>query len=676
MLDVTWGAPNDGDVPSYDAGTDSLVMGPPSAGAPDDATYLVATSDPGLSSEVVVGAAPGGELGGTWAAPTVDAVHSGSSHAAVQAAAEATAAAALTAHLNDAADAHDAAAISVLDAANDFTATDVEGVLAELQSDAETEASVRASADSALDTRVDALEVAPPAHVHAGEDITSGTVADARIATTIARDSEVSSAISTSEAGQVRDGDAAGGVLSGTYPNPSFASDMATQAELDAHINDTTDAHDASAVSFTPAGSITATDVQAAIEEVAAGGGGGGHDFDYETRSSNTILGTGDVGKVIDITATITQTLTAAATLGDKWWVILRNATTDGTTVVTLDPNSSETVDGLTTAKMYSGEARLIICNGSNFTTVMLSGGFAKFTPGSSTFVVPAGITTVDVVCIGGGGQGGGGPSSAATAKNGGTGGGGGAVSRAALRATDLGAAGTGVTVTVGAGGSGSGAGGTGGGTGSNGADGAQTTFGTLLKAGGGAQGRAGTIGNQIGGAGGSPVASGAFGGAGSPSSATPIGAQAANSNTSGNNPGICTEWGGASGGGSGTGNGTTGAGGSSIYGGAGGGAGGSCSTTSPGNAGNGGGTQSYTAGSGPAGGTIGAGQAGVNGSFTGPYCGQGGSGGAAAASGTAGKGGDGGIGSGGGGGGAALSSGTGGAGGDGGAGECRVWYS
>src|SRR5687767_8066607 len=27
----------------------------------------------------------------------------------------------------------------------------------------------------------------------------------------------------------------AGGVLSGTYPNPSFASDMATQAELDAH---------------------------------------------------------------------------------------------------------------------------------------------------------------------------------------------------------------------------------------------------------------------------------------------------------------------------------------------------------------------------------------------------------------------------------------------------------
>lgn len=37
--------------------------------------------------------------------------------------------------------------------------------------------------------------VAATSHVHAGEDITSGTVADARIASTIARDSEVASAI-------------------------------------------------------------------------------------------------------------------------------------------------------------------------------------------------------------------------------------------------------------------------------------------------------------------------------------------------------------------------------------------------------------------------------------------------------------------------------------------------
>ena len=40
-------------------------------------------------------------------------------------------------HIADTGDAHDASAISILDAANDFTATDVEGALAELQSDAE-----------------------------------------------------------------------------------------------------------------------------------------------------------------------------------------------------------------------------------------------------------------------------------------------------------------------------------------------------------------------------------------------------------------------------------------------------------------------------------------------------------------------------------------------------------
>jgi hypothetical protein len=189
-------------------------------GAPADADYLVGTAQAGLSAEIVVGATPGGELGGTWASPTVDATHSGSTHAATQAAAEATAAAAaadhaaaadphtgyqkesekgaasgyaglgadslvpqdqlgsgaqdgtkflrddgtwqaptaahpdlathdalglatqaeLDAHVNDTADAHDASAISILDTADDFTATDVEGALAEIQADNEAHA--------------------------------------------------------------------------------------------------------------------------------------------------------------------------------------------------------------------------------------------------------------------------------------------------------------------------------------------------------------------------------------------------------------------------------------------------------------------------------------------------------------------------------------------------------
>jgi hypothetical protein len=51
-----------------------------SSGAPADADYLVGTANGTLSAEIAVGTTPGGELGGTWASPTVDATHSGSAH--------------------------------------------------------------------------------------------------------------------------------------------------------------------------------------------------------------------------------------------------------------------------------------------------------------------------------------------------------------------------------------------------------------------------------------------------------------------------------------------------------------------------------------------------------------------------------------------------------------------
>lgn len=45
---------------------------------------------------------------------------------------------------------------------------------------------------------------------------------------------EIPSPPASATSSAVNDGDPAGGVLSGTYPNPGFAVDMATQAELDA----------------------------------------------------------------------------------------------------------------------------------------------------------------------------------------------------------------------------------------------------------------------------------------------------------------------------------------------------------------------------------------------------------------------------------------------------------
>lgn len=85
------------------------------------------------------------------------------------------------------------------------------------------------------------------------------------------------------------------------------------------------------------------------------------------SRSSNTILGTADRGVFIYVTSTFTQTLTAAATLGDGWYCDYRN---NGTGIITFDPNSSETFNGSTTWKLYQGESVRIYCNGSNFFTV------------------------------------------------------------------------------------------------------------------------------------------------------------------------------------------------------------------------------------------------------------------------------------------------------------------
>jgi hypothetical protein len=84
-------------------------------------------------------------------------------------------------------------------------------------------------------------------------------------------------------------------------------------------------------------------------------------------RSSDTILGVGDHKRVFIATGTFTQTLTAAATLGDDWWVGYRN---DGTGVITVDPNSTEQIDGGTTITLQPGEACLIYCNGSAFKTI------------------------------------------------------------------------------------------------------------------------------------------------------------------------------------------------------------------------------------------------------------------------------------------------------------------
>lgn len=114
-------------------------------------------------------------------------------------------------------------------------------------------------------------------------------------------------------------------------------------------------------------------------------------------RSSNTILGVSDFGKTFIATGTFTQTFTAAATLADGWFVRYRN---DGTGVITLDPNSTEQIDGAATRILMPGQSCQIICTGSAFKTVglqspsflTLMGGAQAIAGGDSLYATDNGL--------------------------------------------------------------------------------------------------------------------------------------------------------------------------------------------------------------------------------------------------------------------------------------------
>ena len=132
-------------------------------------------------------------------------------------------------------------------------------------------------------------------------------------------------------------------------------------------------------------------------------------------RASNTLLTSVDASKIISMTGTWTQTFAGAAALGDGWFCYLQN---NGTGDITLDPNASELIDGLTSYIMYPGEVRLVQCDGVALTSVILQ-TFVKIFTASDTNVRPPGYRYFGGLAWGAGGGGGGGA--------GGSGGGGGA---------------------------------------------------------------------------------------------------------------------------------------------------------------------------------------------------------------------------------------------------------
>jgi len=122
-----------------------------------------------------------------------------------------------------------------------------------------------------------------------------------------------------------------------------------------------------SSLNFTGAG-VTATNTGGAVTVNVAGGGGGSSTLTISDKTAAYTVVAGDLGTIINCTSgTFTVSLTAAATLGAGFNCWIWNTGTF--TTITIDPNASETIDGVATIVLRSGEGTQIICDGTNWQT-------------------------------------------------------------------------------------------------------------------------------------------------------------------------------------------------------------------------------------------------------------------------------------------------------------------
>lgn len=431
---------------------------------------------------------------------------------------------------------------------------------------------------------------------------------------------------------------AAGGVLGGTYPNPGFAVDMATQAELDA----------VAAAKANMSHTHAEADVTSLVADLAL----------KAPLASPALTGTPTAPTAAPGTNTTqiaTTAFVAAAGVsdGDKGDITVSGSGATWTidnNVVTYakmqDVSTTSRILGRTTA----GAGDVEELTGAQAKTLL--GYVIEDFSASGSSTIPAGATMCRIIGIGGGGGGGSGRRGAASsARFGGGGGGSGGVSDVQYTVAELGGAGTVLTTTIGAGGAGGAARSSNDTDGANGGGGGTTSVAagatTILSAGGGGVGGGGT--NAAGAAGtGAGTGVATYGGQSGGASSTS--ATAASGNSASMSPGA-----------------------------AGGGGGIDASDVHRAGGGGGSGGRAWNGVSATANGGSGGAAGGTNGgpATSATFCiaGSGGGGGGGNSAGVGGTGGIGTRGGGGGGGGASVNGSNSGAGGNGGDGFIRIMY-
>ena len=167
------------------------------------------------------------------------------------------------------------------------------------------------------------------------------------------------------------------------------------------------------------------------------------------TKSSAYTVVAADRGALIECTGTFTLSLTAAATLAEGFVFAVFNK---GTGIITIDPASTEQINGASTLAIAAGSWGIISCTGTAFNSlgsVRATGaliGYQIFTS-SGTYSKSTKNPSFVIVEVVGGGGGGGNGSTTSKSAYGGAGGGGGGYSRKRILSASLASS---ETVTVG----------------------------------------------------------------------------------------------------------------------------------------------------------------------------------------------------------------------------------